>query len=160
MKLYEIPNELEKYIDPETGEITDENAFSALVLRLTNGKEWLALMYKNYKSDAEQLEAEEKVFKQRKQVAKNKAERIKQYLDYLCGGQKFSTDKCSVTYRKSISTEVDDDFVECAVGNEFLEGFLKFKEPEIDVSAIKEALKSGIEVEHARLVEKNNIQIR
>lgn len=160
MKLYEIPIELENYIDPETGEITDVEAFESLVRRFDNGREYLALMYKNYRSDAEQLEAEERIFKQRKQTAKNKAESIKKYLDFLCAGQKFSTDKCSITYRKSVSTEVDPEFVSLAVGDEILERFLKFKEPEVDTSAIKEAIKSGMQFDHARLVEKNNIQIK
>ena len=160
MKLYEIPNELETMIDPETGEITDEERFMELVNRFNNGKEWLALMYKNYSADAEALKKEKDAFAVREKVAKNKAERVKKYLDFLCDGEKFSTDKVQVTYRKSTAVEVDDEFVSLAIGDENLEHFLKFKEPEVDKTALKDAIKTGITFEHARMVEHNNIQIR
>ena len=160
MKLYEIPNELEALIDPETGEVTDADRFIELTNRFENGKEWLALMYKNYLSDAEALKKEKDTFAVRERVAKNKAESVKHYLDYLCGGQKFSTDKVAVTYRKSTVVEVSDDFVSKAIGDENLERYLKYKEPEVDKTAIKEAIKQGFVIDNARLVEKNNIQIK
>ena len=159
-KLYEIPSELEKLIDPETGEITDENTFFYLVNKLERGKEWLALMYKNYLSDSEAYKKEKDVFATRERVAKNKAESVKHYLDYLCSGDSFSTDKVQVSYRKSTAVEFDDKFIEDALGNEDLEKYLKFKEPEVDKTAIKDAIKSGHEFEHARLVERYNIQIK
>lgn len=160
MKLYEIPNELEAMIDPETGEVTDADRFIELTNRFENGKEWLALMYKNYLSDAEALKKEKDTFAVRERVAKNKAESVKHYLDYLCGGRKFSTDKVAVTYRKSTVVEVSDDFVSKAIGDENLERYLKYKEPEVDKVAIKEAIKQGFVIDNARLVEKNNIQIK
>lgn len=160
MKLYEIPYELEDMIDPETGEITDEERFLGLVERFNNGKEWLALMYKNYLADAEALKKEKDTFATRERIAKNKAERVKNYLDFLCNGEKFTTDKVQVTYRRSSAVEVDDSFVEDAVGNKELERFLKYKEPEVDKTALKDAIKTGFTFEHARIVEHNNIQIK
>ena len=160
MKLYEIPNEIEALIDTETGEITDVEKFMDLVTRFENGKEWLALMYKNYLSDAEALKKEKDSFATRERIAKNKAESVKNYLDYLCGGNKFSTDKVQVTYRKSTSVDVDDEFIDMAIGNSELEKYLKFKDPEVDKVALKDAIKSGMEFDHARLIEKNNIQIK
>lgn len=160
MKLYEVPLELEKLIDPETGEITDIEAFNKLLERFENGKEWLALMYKNYSAEDEAISNEIANLTARRKVVKNKAQRTKNYLDYLCNGNGFSTPKVQVSYRKSTSVEVDDDFVSTALGDEELEHYLRFKDPEVDKSAIKEAINSGFEFKHARLIENKNIQIK
>lgn len=160
MKLYEIPLELEKLIDPETGEITDIETFNKLLERFENGKEWLALMHKNYSAEAEAIDNEINNLTVRKRVAKNKAQHMKDYLDYLCNGNGFSTPKVQVSYRKSTSVEVDDNFVSTAIGNEDLEQYLRFKDPEVDKTALKNAIKSGFEFEHARLIENKNIQIK
>lgn len=158
MKLYEIPSALERLIDPDTGVVTDVDEFIALTNRFENGKEWLALMYKNYCSDAEALKKEKEMFAERERVAKNKAEAVKHYLDYLLNGQKFSTDKVAVSYRKSKVVVTDDKFIEWAKSEH--DEYLRYKEPEIDKAKLKEVLSSGEIIPHASLEERNNIQIK
>ena len=158
MKLYEIPQAIEELIDPETGEITDEMALEKLTESYENGIEYLALEVKNLVAEANALKAEKESFAKRQKAAENAAARLKSYISFLLGGQKFKTDKVAISYRKSVKTEVDDEFLDWAMTNG--EEYLKYSNPEVNLTAIKEAIQSGVYVPHALLVENNNIQIR
>lgn len=72
-------------------------------------------------------------------------------------GEKFKTDRVQISWRRSEQVETDADFMLWAKEHS---AYLRFKEPEVDKAALKDALKSGIEVPGAHLVENNNIQIR
>lgn len=158
MKLYEIPAEIEALIDPETGEITDADKLNELVSRYNNGVEWLALEVKNSLAEAEALKKERESFAQREKVASNRAKNLKNYLAYLLQGEKFKTEKVAITWRRSEQVQVDDEnFMLWAKEQN---AYLRWKEPEVDKVALKEAIKSGIEVPFAKLVENQSIQIR
>lgn len=158
LKLYEIPQAIEELIDPETGEITDEIALEKLTESFENGIEYLALEVKNLNAEASALKAEKDAFAKRQKVAENAANRIKNYISFLLGGEKYKTDKVSISFRKSEQVQVDDDFMEWALSSG--EQYLRYKEPEVDKTAIKDAIKDGRQVPHAMLVEQNNIQIK
>ena len=68
-------------------------------------------------------------------------------------GEKFKTAKVECSFRKSQRVEVENiDLLP--------EEFLKYKDPEADKTAIKEAIKEGKEITGARLVIALNLQIK
>lgn len=158
LKLYEIPTEIDALIDPDTGEITDADKLTELVNRFNNGVEWLALEVKNSLAEAEALKKEKDAFAQREKVASNRAKNLKNYLTYLLNGEKFKTDKVAISWRRSEQVQVDEEnFLPWAKEHN---AYLRWKEPEVDKTALKEAFKQGIEVPYAELVENQSIQIK
>lgn len=158
LKLYEIPTEIDALIDPETGEITDAEKLTELVNRFNNGVEWLALEVKNSLAEADALKKEKDAFAQREKVASNRAKNLKNYLSYLLNGEKFKTDKVAISWRRSEQVQVDEEnFLPWAKEHN---AYLRWKEPEVDKAALKEAFKQGIEVPYAELVENQSIQIK
>lgn len=150
--LYEINEQIAGLVDPETGEIADFEAFEKLNLDLDTKIKNIALWIINLRSDAEQLEEQEKKFRERKTSAKNKAESLKNLLDGFLSGEKRSYPEVVISYRKSEQVAVDDDA-------KLDDRFLRIK-TEIDKTALKDALKHGENIEGARLEVKNNIQIK
>ena len=150
--LYEINEQIAGLVDPETGEIADFETFEKLNLDLDTKIKNIALWIVNLRSDAEQLEEQEKKFRDRKTAANNKAESLKSLLDGFLSGEKRSFPEVVISYRKSEQVTVDDDA-------KLDDRFLRIK-TEIDKTALKDALKHGESIEGARLEVKNNIQIK
>jgi hypothetical protein len=75
----------------------------------------------------------------------------------MLNGEKFKTARLSVSYRTSKAVEVDNEFLKWAMSNG--EQYLRYKEPEVDKTAVKEALEKG-EVPHAALVERVSVTIK
>lgn len=155
-KLYDLVREIEDFefeVDEETGEILNAEDLDNLELEKNEKIEQLCLWIKNLKSDAAAYKAEKDSFAKKQKAAENEAESIKNYIAYILAGEKFKTDRVTVSYRKSEQVEcldmslVDDDY-------------LRFKEPELDKTKIKKALKDGIKVGGCMLVERQNMNIK
>lgn len=154
--LYELADALRGFdldIDEETGEITNMDDLDAIEMEFRDKVENVALMIKNFLSDAEAYKREKESFAKKEQTAKNKAERLKSYLAGNLGGEKFKSDRVTISYRKSDSVEITDA---ASIPVEYL----RTKEPEPNKAEIKKALKAGKEVSGAVLVEKESIQIK
>ena len=151
--LYEIDAQIMECVDFETGEIIDEERLQSLQLEFDQKVEGIALWIKNLVAEAKMIKEEKDNLAARQKVCENKAESLKKYLGQALGGEKFKTSKVSISYRKSESVEVNDISL-------LDDDYLKFKEPEVDKTKIKNAIKSGIELAGVSLVEKNNIQIK
>lgn len=161
MNLFEINDKIEAAfeaaIDMETGEIVDEVAYEqldALQMEFGQKTENILLWIKNLNAEANALKIQKQTFADRQSKAEKKAESLKCYVSKALNGQKFATDRVSVTWRKSETAEFVGDIMtlppEC----------IRMKEPEVDKTALKKALKAGAEINGAVLVEKNNIQIK
>lgn len=153
MKLYEIDEAILNCIDIETGEVIDTEQLDKLTMEREAKLENVACWIKELKAEAEALKAEKMAFAKRQQVAENKMESLKKYLAYALDGQAFKTTRASVTFRKSQSVEVADIW-------KLDENYLRYKEPEADKTAIKEALKAGQTVAGATLVENTSVIIK
>lgn len=153
MKLYEINAEIMGCIDEETGEIFDIDRFNQLSLEYETKIENICLWIKNLKAEAEALKAEKEVFAVRQKAAEKKMESLKKYMEMCLEGTPFETQKVKVTFRKSEAIEVME-------GAEIPDEYLKFKEPEINKTELKAALKKGLCIAGVSIVEKNNIQIK
>ena len=155
--LYEIDNLLKNFefeIDEETGEILNYDDLENIEMERNSKIENIALWIKNLKSDAEAYKNEKMAFAKRQQFAENKVESLKNYLEFILGGEKFKTDRVELSYRKSETVEIDPD------GMESLPAEYKRFKVEPDKTALKKALKDGEAFKGVHLVEKNNLQIK
>lgn len=156
MKLFEIDEAIMNCVDIETGEIINSEMLDKLHMERDQKIENIACWIKNLESDAEALKAQKQTFANRQRVAENKAASLKQFLTKYLDGQKFTAPTVAISFRKSESAQIDDiNAIAC-----FDTRYLKYSEPIADKTAIKKALKEGIAIPGARLVENNNIQIK
>ena len=114
----------------------------------------MLLLVKNLESDAEQLKAEKQAFEQRQRVALNKAEWLKKCVQNSLAGVRFTTARVAVSYRKSTAVEYTGDV------NKLPEDCIKRKEPEVNKTELKKLLAGGTKIPGARLVERQNMQIK
>lgn len=161
MNLYEINAALmqayDDAVDQETGEIIENEAYKAidgLQMALEEKTENVLLWIKNLQADAEALKKEKLAFADRQARAEAKIESLKKYVGEVLDGQKFQTPRVSASWRKSEAVEY--------VGNVFAlpENYIKYSDPTVDKTALKNALKNGEEIEGARLVIRQNLQIK
>lgn len=152
--LYEIDAAILNCCDAETGEIIDADALDALMMEREAKIENIALYIKNLTADAAAYKAEKEAFAAREAQAANKADRLKKYLTAALNGQKFSTARCAVSFRRSEKVEIDEESV---IPAEYMNETVK-RTP--DKTAIKAAIKAGQEISGCRLVENQNISIK
>ena len=156
MTLYEIVEELREFefeVDEETGEILNESELDRLELSKGEKIENLCLYIKNLRSEAEALKLEKEAFYAREKSARSKAERLASYLERMLGGETYKSLKAEVSYRKSEAVECDEVSLVPAE-------FLRYKAPELNKTAIKSALKNGVNVNGCRLETRVNMQIK
>lgn len=160
MKLYEIEQAILDTIDHETGEVLDAEKLDALQMERTAKLEGVTLWIKNLLADVEAYEKEIATFVARKKAAENKIESLKNYLAYALNGEKFSTTKCAVSYRKSQIADIKDEaaFKTWAITHH--PDVLTLQEPKINRNEVKRCLRDGEQLPGAVLVERQNIQIR
>lgn len=151
MKLYEIEEAILACIDDETGEIIDADKLDALRMEKDTKIENVACWIKDLKAEAEAIKREKMALADRQRVAENKAESLKKWLAYALNGQKFSTAKCAVSFRKSEAVEVTPDGLDALMRDH--EELLTYKAPEPNKTAIKQALKDGLSVQGVQLVQ-------
>lgn len=157
MTLFDIDKaiyDFEFEIDEETGELLNADELDALKMAREQKVENIALYYKNLVAEAEMVKAEKNNMADRQKRLENKAESLKNYLAYALQGEKFSTPKVAVSYRKSKSVEIDD-------GAELPKAYIKVEEVrKPDKKMLKEALEGGEKIDGVRLVEKQNLSVK
>ena len=153
MTIYEIDQAIMNCVDAETGEIIDTEQLDRLQMERDTKLENVACWIKDLKAEAEALKNEQQALAERQKVAENKMESLKKYLAYALDGKAFKSIRASVSFRKSQAVEIDDIY-------KLDENYLRYKEPEADKTAIKEALKAGNTVEGATLVENTSVIIK
>ena len=158
MKLYELNQEIQRAweacVDTETGEVTgDLSVLDELMLARDVKIENTALLYKNILAELKAVLDEKAAFDKRAKSLKNRAESVRTYLENNLNGESFKTPKTAISWRKSESVEVPDI-------EKLDEDYLRFKAPEPDKTEIRKAIKAGVKVKGAYLVEKMNIQIK
>ena len=163
MTIYEIDQQIQTLIDTgvdgETGEfLFDPETLEALQMERDQKVENLALAYKNMQAEVKEIKDEETNLAQRRKALEAKADRAKEYLEYVLAGEKFKTARVVVGYRKSTKLELADGFTEWAAKN--APDFLRYKDPEPDKTAITAAIKNGAKVQGAALVENTTITVK
>lgn len=153
MKLYEINQAMLDLVDSETGEILDLEAFNALEMQRDEKIENMALWVKDLRAEAKAIWEEEKALAERRKSNERKIERLREYIRFILNDEKFKTSKVVISYRKtSVVTIIDEAaFIRWAEKND--DSYLRYAEPELNKTAIKEALSSGVELPGAYLTE-------
>lgn len=159
--LYEIDQAILECIDAETGDILDADKLNELMIERDTKLENVALWVKNLTSDADAYKAERDAFAEREKAARNKAESLKRWLSDALGGDKFTTSKVAISFRKSKAVEIDDEqaFIDWARAHD-RDDLLSYKEPTVNKTAIKKELETVDTIGGARIVERANISIR
>lgn len=159
MTLYEIDQAIldcVSEIDEETGELLDADKLEQLQMQRDLKLENIACWIKNLSADATAIDAEIKALTKRKKQTENKISSLKKYLSSALAGNKFTTPKCSVTWRKSETVEFDDPD-NPGIPKKFMQKVITYKP---DKMAIKDVLKSGMKVKGAFLQEHLNMSIK
>ena len=151
MKLYEIDEAILNCIDTETGEIIDADQLDKLQMERDTKLENVACWIKDLKAEAEAIKTEKQILANRQKVAENKAESLKKWLAYALDGKKFSTAKCAVSFRNTESVEVTEEGLEALMKEH--DELLTYKAPEPNKTAIKQAIKDGLNVAGVQLVQ-------
>lgn len=108
MNLYQIDSAIAECVDAESGEVLDFDKLAELSMERDRKIENIALWIKNDLSEAKAIREEEKSLAARRQSLERAAESKKHYLESVLNGEKFSTAKCSVSFRNTTSVEIDD----------------------------------------------------
>lgn len=161
MNLYAINDQImrafEAAVDPDTGEVVNEEAYEALdslQMEFSERAEGILLYIKNLRAESEALKKEKQAFESRQRAAEKKAESLTKYIAGVLGGEKFKTERVSATWRKSETVEYVGDVMSLP------DDCIRVKEPEIDKTELKKKLKSGVQIAGAYMIAKNNIQIK
>lgn len=162
-KAYEINAELQSLldsgVDEETGELTiDTEQLLALQIERDKLCEGLALDCKDMRNAIEGAKSEKEKLSKRIETMEKNLTAMKTALQTILGGEKFKTNLCNVYYQTRQSVELDADFVKWA--QEHNDSLLRYKEPEPDKTAIKEALLNGEKIDGAKLVDSTSMAIR
>lgn len=143
-------------LDPQMLADTMEAVEGALEIKAEN----YAKIMKNLEGDIEALESEIKRLTSRKLAIENNIKRMKETLQLVMehtGKTKFKTDLFSFNIQNNApSVVIDAEDI-----NDIPDTFLKFKDPEPNKVAIKEAIKNGLDMSGiAHLEQKQSLRIR
>lgn len=150
MTLYEIDQAMQSLIDPDTGELLDYEAFANLQMDRDAKLENMALWYKDMMADAKAIKEEADALNERRKALENRAERLKSYLSLALNGEKFQTARCSVTFRRTASVQIDNQerVVRWLEENGF-DSCIKYHDPEVNKTELGKLLKVGTPVPFA-----------
>lgn len=154
MNLYEIDRAITELIDTETGEILDIDRLDELQMARNSKIDNIACYIKNLEHDAAGYKAQIDAFSERKKSAENKIKRLRDLLTCYLDGEKYSSERCAVSFRRSETVQFDDP-------DRIPARFLVSKVETLpDKAAIKDALKAGEAVEGCWLETRLNAQIK
>ena len=166
MNLYEITSALESclIIDPETGEVTemDEDALNRLCAERGHKVESLACWIKDMDGDITKMKAEESRLKERRQLLERKRESVHAYLSNFLDGEKFSSARCAIGWRKSEQVAIVNEaaVVQWAYEQPDPEIYLITQPAKISKAALKATIKAGEDVPGAAVVSVNNMTLK
>lgn len=157
MTLYDIDREIMDLLDPETGEIADYETFEQLQMELKKKLENVGLWIKDLRAEAAAIKAEIASQQERMKAAERKAERLTGYLEAALQGEKFSTPRLSISWRRSQAAAIEDEAAFCAAHPNYT---IVKTEVKPDRKALLADLKQGVHVDGAVLEERINMQIK
>jgi predicted aconitase len=155
MTLYEISAEYMALIDPDTGEVADFERLAEMSAAMEQKKENVALYIKNLTAEADALKTEKDALAEREKVKRAQVDRLSDYLSRFLAGEAYETAKVKCSFRKSTVCMVEDEVA-------FLKRYPKYKkiQTKLSLQDVKDALKTGVTLKGASLVDKYNLQVR
>ncbi|HAU84048.1 MAG TPA: hypothetical protein DCW90_00505 [Lachnospiraceae bacterium] len=162
MTLYEINDKIIDFmnnieVDEETGEIlTDMSQLDQLQVAHDEKIENIACFIKNVEAECDAIKKEEINLAKRRKTKENLINRLKNMLSYDLQGSKFETPRCKISFRKSTSTEVNED--------EFLKYHkdlcTKVETYKYSKADLKKMVQGGIALHGVKLVENKSISVK
>ena len=162
MKLYEIDAEIEalsekinQYAEDHDGEIPKNLDAELEVMKISREEKIgnIARLLKNYNADVGAIKCEIDRLKVKLQFATHKSESLKNFLAFAIGeGNKFKDAVTSIYWKESES-------VVCEHPESLPEQYRKV-EYTADKKALKEAVKSGVEIDGVSIVTNNSMVVR
>ena len=161
MNLFEINQEIAScvklesgdFVNTETGEIIDKEALDSLKMEKNTKIRNIACWIRNLQSDENQLDEQEKIYRNRKNAVKRKREDLEAYLASVLNGEKWQNKEVEVKWRKSEVVVVSNE-------KKLSSYYFRYKEPEVNRTLLKADLKAGIKLDGAELVTKNNMKVK
>ena len=168
MKLYELKAVYENFLEAiEAGEIPEEaiaDTLESIEADIEEKADSIACLLKGLDADIAAIKAEEDRLEQRRKSKEKTKESIKEYLSstlLAMGKTQIETARNKISFRKTPPKVVFDDeksFIEWAILND--DSLLTYGKPTVNKTAIKEAIESGKEINGAKIVVGQNIQIK
>ena len=123
----------------------------------------IVCLIKSLKADAHALKIEEDALRERRNEKLTKVEHLIEYVDSTLkklGIRQMETARNKITYRKSsrITIVGEEEFIEWA--EKEAPDLLKFSAPEISLIAVKNAVKSGRQLQGVTIEAYDNIQLK
>jgi len=160
--LYEIEQEIMDCLDDETGEILDLGRLDALQIEREAKLEGVALWIKDLKYEAAAVKEEADKLTARKKALDSKIDSIKTWLLGAMNGEKLKTPRCNVyqTHNQKLAVADEAGLISFLRSTKDGEKYLRFPEPELNKTEIKEALKGGAFIPGAVLEETESLVIK
>ena len=153
MNIYQIDAAIMALADPETGEISDWEAFEQLQLAKETKIENVVCWYKNLMANVEAIKAEEAKLQERRKELENQASRKLQYIREALSGQPFETARCQVKWRKTTSCKfIDESVVVAWLEKHGHHDAVKYTTPTANKNSVTALLKEKKEIPGAELV--------
>ena len=159
---YRIQDAIEKLfgtVNPETGEVDAGSAeeLEALQESRRDKLDACGAYIKNLEAEAAALKTEAESLAKRAESKKKKAESIRNYVKAAmlsAGETKFESTRVAFSFRSSEAVSIRDE------ANLPKKYFIKKVTTQPDKAAIKAALKAGLKVRGAELVQNQNLQVK
>ncbi len=161
MNLYQIDSAIAECVDAESGEVLDFDKLAELSMERDRKIENIALWIKNDLSEAKAIRDEEQSLATRRQALERAAESKKRYLESVLNGEKFSTAKCSISFRSTARVELED--MAAAVAWMEANGHgdeVSRPAPTVSKTALARLMKTGLQIDGARLVQGRSMGVK
>lgn len=165
MKLFEYDAQIElilsRHVDPETGEIGDEaiELLDSLELERDEKALQVARYLKGEKAEGEAVEAQGKALLERAARHKNRAERLRAYIENnLPVGHAIRDDVSDLRWRKSQAVELEPEVAAHPYAKLPPEYVRTKHEP--DKASMKADLKEGVEIPGVELVTRHKLGVK
>lgn len=161
MSIYEIDQRILALVDPETGEIMDDAAFDELQMERNKKIENVACWIKNLSAEITAIRAEEIALAERRKAMERKADGLKNYLARTLDGEKFSTPKCAVNWRKTTKVEITDmrSVADWCEGNGYGD-LITYPAPAVSKTELGKLLRADTQVPGAELIEQRSMGVK
>ena len=159
----EYSNEVDAYVDLDTGEIMTDEELEKLFQELNMDKreimEWMAKGVLNDRAEAEAIKAEEKRLADRRKRFERRADWFEQILIREAGGVKRELGVASVSFRKSkavVFEEKDVPDIICWLEEHGYDDCLKYIQPEVRKMEVRTLIEGGVDVPFCKIEERVN----
>lgn len=158
MNLYEINQAILAALTPDDDGVLADDAMdklSELMMVAEEKLENIGCLLKDWRAEADAIKAEADRLTERRKAIENRADRLRQYaadMMVAMGKSKLETARCVLSFRSSSAVDVLDESV-------IPDEYFKTKR-DLQKAEISKALKAGLTVPGAALVERANLQIK